>query len=171
MLDYPPSTRSSGCSSILGQWQAFEEMLAAGEIKSLAVSNYSPAQLDCMINAKKAGTYKWLKTIPAVNQMPYGVYSQDPAMVKADHARGIWPQAYSPLSRGSASSDAKRKAVGAALSPKRSSAQVALRLVIQTKVTVCTSSLAHFKEDLDLFSWKISAAGMTKLSSLNGMGR
>ena len=43
------------------------EMLAAGQIKSLAVSNFSPAQLDCIINAKKAGTYDlsqggWFKT-------------------------------------------------------------------------------------------------------------
>jgi len=26
-----------------------------------------------------------------MNQMPYGVYSQDPVMVKANHKRGIWP--------------------------------------------------------------------------------
>ena len=47
-----------------GQWDAFEEMLASGKTKSIAVSNFNNAQLDCIHSNKTL-------TPPAVNQMPY----------------------------------------------------------------------------------------------------
>merc|ERR1719487_1014608 len=48
MLDYP----AGDCDSIQGQWEAFEDMMKAGKTRSIAVSNFSPTQLDCLINAK-----------------------------------------------------------------------------------------------------------------------
>tara|TARA_B100000513_G_scaffold186420_1_gene108144 strand:+ start:300 stop:1016 length:717 start_codon:yes stop_codon:yes gene_type:complete len=50
MLDYP----GGDCDSIRGQWAAFEEMVAAGTARTLAVSNFSPAQLDCVLEKAKA---------------------------------------------------------------------------------------------------------------------
>lgn len=49
---------------IVGQWLAFEDMLKSGKTKSIAVSNFSPQQLDCIVSNKSM-------TVPAVNQMPY----------------------------------------------------------------------------------------------------
>ena len=48
MLDYP----ASDCPSIRGQWAAFEDMLAKNGTHSIAVSNFSPDQLDCIVSNK-----------------------------------------------------------------------------------------------------------------------
>ena len=45
MLDYP----AQDCDGIKGQWAAFEAMLKSGKTKSIAVSNFSPKQLDCIV--------------------------------------------------------------------------------------------------------------------------
>ena len=114
MLDYP----AGDCPSIVGQWQAFEDMLAANKTRSIAVSNFSPAQLDCIVTNKAA-------TVPAVNQLPYSVGSGADTSV-ADNAKrgGIIVQAYSPLDSGSLASDPDCAAIGKAHG--KSAAQVAL---------------------------------------------
>ena len=61
MLDYP----GPDCDSIQGQWSSFEEMHKLGLTKTLSVSNFSPAQLDCVL---KKATVR-----PVVNQLPYSV--------------------------------------------------------------------------------------------------
>lgn len=59
MLDYP----GPDAESITGQWAALEEMQKAQLTRSIAVSNFSPAQLDAVLGMGK-GT-----TVPAVNQV------------------------------------------------------------------------------------------------------
>merc|ERR1711998_105636 len=61
MLDYPAS---EDCSAIKGQWRAFEEIYAAKRVRVIAVSNFSPEQLQCITSNASA-------TVPAVNQMQY----------------------------------------------------------------------------------------------------
>ena len=50
MLDYP----GPDDDSIRGQWAALEEMAAQGTTKTLAVSNFSPAQLDALLSVNGA---------------------------------------------------------------------------------------------------------------------
>ena len=66
---------------VLGQWMAFEEMLAANKTRSIAVSNFSPDQLDCILANKTA-------TVPAVNQMSYSIGAWDKSLAGDDGARG-----------------------------------------------------------------------------------
>lgn len=102
MLDYP----AGDCLSIQGQWAAFEQMLAANKTKSIAVSNFSPDQLDCIV--KNASSTK-----PAVNQMPFSIGSWDKSLVAADQSRGgVVVQAYSPLASGGLIGDADCIAIG-----------------------------------------------------------
>ena len=95
MLDYP----GPDDASIRGQWQALEDMAAAGTTRSLAVSNFSPKQLDAVLSMGK-GT-----TVPTVNQLPYGVgfsgyYGGRAAdVVEENRKRGVAVQAWSPLQR------------------------------------------------------------------------
>eukprot|EP00971_Amphidinium_carterae_P137101 2716995-Amphidinium_carterae.1 len=77
MLDYP----ARNCAAIQGQWKAFEEMLEAGQTKSLAVSNFSPEQLDCILEDPNVKP-------PVLNQLLYGVgYSYDDDVVKENKKR------------------------------------------------------------------------------------
>merc|ERR1740121_3165258 len=86
MLDYP----GPDCDSIKGQWKAFEEMLAAKQTKSLAVSNFNSAQLDCLLADKTA-------TVPTVNQLPYSISYSDKTAIEENSKRGIVVQAWAQV--------------------------------------------------------------------------
>ena len=66
--------------------------------QSLAVSNFSPSQLDAVLSVGGA-------TVPTVNQLPYGVgfagqYNGGMAAIVAENTkRGVVVQAWSPLQR------------------------------------------------------------------------
>merc|ERR1711865_1355025 len=75
MLDYP----GRDCDSIRGQWSSFEDMAKQGLSKTLAVSNFSPAQLDCVL---ESCTVK-----PTVNQLPYNVGYHTPNVVEENAKR------------------------------------------------------------------------------------
>lgn len=154
MLDYP----SGDCSSIQGQWAAFEDMLQERKTLSVAVSNFSPKQLDCIPpNA----------TVPAVNQLPYSVgHGSDTAVVDNYKHGKIIVQAYSPLGSGSVLSDPGVISIGRA--HNKTSAQVALRWILQRGATFTTSAstMEHFLEDLDIFNFELSSKEMKTLNAI-----
>jgi len=155
MLDYP----AGDCPSIVGQWQAFEDMLASKKVKSIAVSNFSPDQLDCIVSDKTA-------TVPSVNQMPFSVGNWDKSLVSDDKLRGgVVVQAYSPLASGGVINDPDCIAIGKA--HNKSAAQVALRWIVQHNVTFSTqaSEADYFKEDVSIFDFELTATEMAKLDA------
>ena len=152
MLDYP----SGDCLSIQGQWDAFEEMLKEKKTLSISVSNFSPQQLDCIPSNA---------TTPAVNQLPYSVGHGSDTAVSDNYKHGkITVQAYSPLGSGSVLLDPDVISIGKA--HNKSSAQVALRWIIQRNATFTTSAstLQHFQQDLDIFDFELSEEEMKTLN-------
>jgi len=156
MLDYP----AGDCESIRGQWKAFEEMLAAGTTKSLAVSNFSPEQLDCLLSDPSA-------TVPTVNQLPYNVGNFDPTAVEENRKRGVVVQAWSPLGSGGLSRRklAACKEIGKAYN--KTGVQVALRWILQTGATFSTQTKKreHFVEDLDVFDFELTPEEVQKIGA------
>ena len=95
MLDYP----GQDDSCIRAQWRAFEDFQAAGGAKSLAVFNFSPAQLDVLLNepaVTPAVERRASRARPTVNQLPYCVGYHDAGIIGANRRRGVHVQA--PLS-------------------------------------------------------------------------
>ena len=157
MLDYP----ASDCPSISGQWAAFQDFLAAGKTKSIAVSNFSPEQLDCIVK-NKTGT----KTIPAVNQMSFSVGSGADTVVADDKARGgVLVQAYSPLRGGALANDPDCAAIGK--THNKTAAQVAFRWIVQRGATFTSSAstVEYFQQDLDIFDFSLTDSEMKQLNS------
>jgi len=161
MLDYP----GPDCDSIKGQWKAFEEMLAAGQTKSLAVSNFSPKQLDCLLEDKTA-------TVPTVNQLPFSISYSQKGAVEENKKRGIVVQAWAPLggSTGGISGRAKDVCEQIGKAYGKSWAQVALRWIVEQGATFSTQTRnpQHFKEDLDIFDFQLSSEDMKKLAEVSG---
>jgi len=161
MLDYP----AKSCAAIQGQWKAFEEMLAAGKTRSLAVSNFSPQQLDCLLEDPSA-------TRPVLNQMLYGVGYENEDVVEQNKQRGIVVQAWSPLGNlyGGPFAGGKVRSTCEEIGKRygKSAAQVALKWIEQTGATFTTQTRKreHFVEDLDIFDFKLSDADMRTLSAL-----
>ena len=153
MLDYP----GPDAESIRGQWAAVEEMRQQKLTKSLAVSNFSPAQLDCLLSDAELAK-------PTVNQLRYSVAVHPPGMVEANNNRGVLVQSWSPLSSLSRPTKALCADIGKGYG--KSGAQVALRWIVQNKASFRTQSKnpAHFKEDLEVFDFELTDAEMAQLS-------
>lgn len=154
MLDYP----AASCAGITGQWWAFEELLKAGKVDTIAVSNFSPDQLQCIASNKS-------NTVPAVNQMQYSVGHGGDTVVGDDGKFGTFVQAYSPLMHGDLLHVPLLIDIGKA--HNKSSAQIALRWIVQHNATIATEStkFAHLKEDNDIFDFQLSASEMAKLDA------
>jgi diketogulonate reductase-like aldo/keto reductase len=161
MLDYP----APDAPSIRGQWSALEEMKNQKLVKTLAVSNFSPVQLDYILNDAEA-TAK-----PHVNQLPFSVAYHPGNPIQENTKRGILVQAWSPLG-GSLGGrfNAIVKATCAEIGTKygKSGAQVALRWIVQSGAAVCTQTKKkeHFIEDLDIFDFELSKQDMDTLGAL-----
>ena len=170
MLDYP----GPDDESIRGQWAALEEMKRDGTTKTLAVSNFSPAQLDALISIKDA-------TVPTVNQLPYGVgfgsYYRQRGTSSADVGaantyRGVVVQAWSPLQRA-LRGNAKEACAAIGTKYGKSPAQVALRWIAETGVTFTTAATrkvdgasARFKENADIFDFRLTKEELATLATL-----
>ena len=159
LLDYPgPDT-----ASIQGQWRSLEEMYEQGLVKTLGVSNFSPAQLDAVL---QKATVK-----PVVNQLPYSVAYHTPNVIDENRKRGILVQAWAPLGRslgGRFTPSMKAKCAEIGKKYNKSFAQVALRWIVETGASFTTQSQNkdHFAEDLDIFDFELSSEDMIILSSL-----
>ena len=81
MLDYP----GPDAESIQGQWRGLENMRKEGGVTSLAVSNFSPRQLDVVLKSPGGK--------PTVNQSPLGVgykTKQNADLLKENKKRASW---------------------------------------------------------------------------------
>jgi 2,5-diketo-D-gluconate reductase A len=159
MLDYP----GPDCESIQGQWAAFEDMYDQKLTKTLSVSNFSPAQLDCVL--------KYCKVKPLVNQLPYNVGYHNPSVVEENFKRGLLVQAWAPLGKslgGRFTSSMKGECATIGKQYNKSYAQVALRWIVQTGASFTTQSKnkQHFTEDLDIFDFELTAQEMATLTAL-----
>jgi len=159
MLDYPSS--ASGCGGVLGQWQAFQELYDAKKVRAIAVSNFRMDQLKCIVaNASL--------TVPSVNQLPYSLGHGSDTVVVDDGSLGVHVMAYSPLGSGSILSDPVLVKIGAA--HQKSTAQVALRWIIQRNVSIATQSTnpKHLVEDAAIFDFSLSEGEMDQLNAHSG---
>jgi len=157
MLDYP----GPDVESIRGQWRAFEEMRAEGTVDSLAVSNFSPGQLDAILTMPDV-------TKPTVNQLPFSLAYHPPGMIEYNQERGILVQSWSPLSRVVTNPSFRPLLASIGSSYGKSAAQVGLRWIVQNGAAFTTQSKTqeHFIEDIDVFDFELTQEEMDRLSRL-----
>ena len=184
MLDYPGPTDEC----IRAQWQAFVEMQESGLVRSLAVSNFSPQQLDVVCGAAgrrsnikgggvgdDAGRRLTITQQPVVNQLPLCVGYHDPGVIAANARRGIHTQAWSPLGNGRLTrysrDEAEIKALCGAIGARhgKTAYQVALRWLTQAgaSYTVEAKSPEHFRDNLAIFDFELTAEDVAALERLN----
>lgn len=159
LIHFPPMGGCGllNCGIIRKQWQALTEAhLATNKTRALGVSNFCISCLKCL-----AGTPGPTPPIvPAVNQFQYHIgMSADPeGLISYCKAKGIVPQAYSPLGDNTTEliSGPLVSRIGAA--HEKSGVQVALKWIWQNGVAVTTKSgnSEHLREDLDLFDWSLT---------------
>ena len=156
MLDYP----GPNDESIRGQWKAFEEMAMIDKtVSELAVSNFSPIQLDAiLINPDSIK--------PTVNQLPFSVANHPKGVLEYNTKRGILVQSWSPLSRVLPRYGDILDTIGKKYG--KSPAQVGLRWIIQNGAAFSTQSKkkSHFEEDLNVFDFILTNDEMEMITQL-----
>lgn len=153
----------NACDRDFAQWRAYEEFYAAGKAKAIGVSNYCISCLECLYT-------KDLKVKPTVNQFQFHIGMGSDGAVKEllDECtkRDIVPQAYSPLGNGQLLSDKDIISIAGHYEDK-APAQIALKWIVDQNIAVATKAdnYTYIQEDIDLFSWNLTAADKEALDT------
>eukprot|EP00746_Dinoflagellata_sp_MGD_P020734 gnl/MRDRNA2_/MRDRNA2_148340_c0_seq1.p1 gnl/MRDRNA2_/MRDRNA2_148340_c0~~gnl/MRDRNA2_/MRDRNA2_148340_c0_seq1.p1 ORF type:complete len:313 (+),score=50.41 gnl/MRDRNA2_/MRDRNA2_148340_c0_seq1:116-1054(+) len=146
-------------------YRALEELKTNGQARAIGISNFNKTLIDALI--------KEVTVVPAVNQCGFSIgghnnsiFGRDLETLKHCQDLGIRYSAYSPLGGLSGIDVLKDPDVMAiAAAHNKSTAEIALRWVVQQGVVAVTASdkESHDMSDLDIFSFKLTQEEMMRL--------
>jgi D-xylose reductase len=152
-------------------WQAMEELVAAGLVKNIGVSNFGTSLLRDLLSHAKIP--------PAVLQVEMHPYLAQEKLLRFCHSEKIAVTAFSPLGApsyvplGMATHDdsAMNEPVvrEAAARLKKTPAQIVLHWAVQrgTAAIPKTSKVERLRENLSVFDFELSADEMSGISALD----
>jgi diketogulonate reductase-like aldo/keto reductase len=153
LVHWPPPARK-----LVDVWREFLALRDEGKAHALGVSNYSPEQIDRLIDATGEA--------PAVNQIPWSPARHDPALLAAHRQRGVVVEGYSPLKGTSLGAPVLAEIAGAhGVTP----AQVVLRWHLEHGIVVIPKS-AHpdrIAANIDLLGFSLNQAEVDRIDSLS----
>ena len=139
--------------------KSLKKLVEDKKVRSIGISNFSVSLMKEAIKKSK---------IPiSVNQVEYHPYLNQEALLESCKENNVVLTAYSPLARGHVLNDKLLKEIAKKYS--KTISQLVLRWLVQKETIVIpkASSEIHIKENMDIFSWKISEEDMKKINSIN----
>ncbi len=156
----PIKFRDHWQESNAGTWKAFEELYAAGRIRSIGISNFLPHHIDELL--------KTASVAPMVNQIRLCPGDTQDEVVSYCKAHSILLEAYSPLGTGQIFTVDEIQAL--AQKYKKSVAQICIRWSLQMGFLPLPKSVTdtRIKENAEVFDFELSADDMQMISELRG---
>lgn len=143
-------------------WRDLEALYEEGKIRAIGISNFDPGRMVDFIHFNKVK--------PAVNQIETHLFCQR----RKDHTwlekYGVAHQAYAPLGQGRANEMFEQEVVKAiAAAHGKTSAQIALRFLIQNGVAVIPKSVhtERIRENFEIFDFELTEAEIEQLRALD----
>jgi diketogulonate reductase-like aldo/keto reductase len=139
-------------------WKVLEQIYAAGQAKSIGVSNYTVRHLE--------GLKKYADVTPAVNQVELHVFLQQPELLDYCRANNIVVEAYSPLAHAKALHEPFLNEL--AKKYNKTPAQIMLHWLVQQDLVILPKSVtpARIKQNIEVFDFEIEPDDMEKLKTL-----
>lgn len=152
LIHWPPSG-GAGTDT----WRAFLELRGEGMARDVGVSNYSPAQIETLIDATGEA--------PAVNQIRWSPAIYDGPRLEHSRRHGVVLEGYSPF-RASDLDDPVIGEIAAAHSVTPS--QVILRWHLDTGVVVIPKSATpdRIRQNFDVFGFRLDEDEVSRLNAL-----
>jgi diketogulonate reductase-like aldo/keto reductase len=133
----------------LEAWKVLEDLLAEGRTRAIGVSNFLVPQLETLLAQARV--------VPAVNQVEWHPWLQQPALVEFCRRHGIAFQAWSPLMQGRVAEEPELERIGR--KHGKSPAQAVLRWGLQRQVVMIPKSVRRERiaENAAVFDFELSA--------------
>jgi len=146
---------------IYGTWRALEQFQAAGKIRAIGVSNFTPDR------AVDLGTFNQI--MPQVNQIEINPFHQRQAQVEALQAEGIIVEAWAPFAEGK--NDIFHNPVLMQIGAQygKTVAQVILRWLVERNIVALAKSTKpeRMAENLDIFDFSLNEADKAAIAALD----
>lgn len=146
---------------VAGAWRALEEAQKAGKIRSIGVSNFSPAQMENLLLMAKVK--------PAVNQIEISPWFQEKESVDYLKSRGVVPEAWAPFAEGKHGIFTDPTIAKIAQAHGKANGQVILRWLLQRGIVVIPKSVHRnrMEENFDVFDFELTHDEMETMNSLD----
>ncbi len=146
---------------ISGAWRAMEDAKKEGKIRSIGVSNMTPAIWNRFVPQ--------FETMPSVNQVECNPYFQQRELRKILDAANVHIESWGPLGQGSKKLFAEPVIRGLAEKYNRDAAQIILRFEVQDGVIVFPKSTKpeRIRSNMDIFDFELTEDEMTQMRALD----
>ncbi len=140
-------------------WGAMEELLAAGEVRAIGVSNFNISHLDMLAETARI--------TPAVNQVEFHPYLVQHDLLRECESRGIRLEAWSPFIRGGVFGDPVLAEISRRIG--KSAARIVLRWLFQKGIITIpkSSSPERILENSLIFDFELSDTDMRTIDALH----
>ena len=148
-------------SDYYGTYRAMEEAYRAGKVRAIGVSNFYPDRLIDLC--------QFVEVIPAVNQVETHVFQQQKQAHEIMEKYGVQHESWGPFAEGRG--DFFTNPVLTAIGQKygKSSAQVALRYLLQQNVVVIpkTTHRDRMEQNFDVFDFSLQEEDLQAIAALD----
>lgn len=141
-------------------WQVMEEFVREGKVRSLGVSNFNRHHLEDLLS------YAQIK--PVINQIEVHPFMTQEENIAYNRSLDIQVQAWGPFGQGDIDILGNPLLQSLAVKYRKTASQIVLRWIVQRDlITIPRAKPNHFKENLEILQFELSAEDMELISGLN----